>query len=396
MNIDRIRSDFPALDNNDIIYFDNTSATLTPTPVINAISEAYRSPGNARSGHRYSVDIVLKIGNTRKKIVNLIGADNIHEIIFTKNATESINLVSNVFPFEEGDVVLTTDKEHNSNMNPWQLLGKKGVKHKVVPSFDDHVFDLEKFKEMMNNRVKLVSMAYTSIIDGYNIPAKEVCDIAHEHGAKVLLDGVLTVPYQPVNVTELDADFLAFSMHNMCGPAGVGVLYGKIELLKELPLFMAGGGTAVETTYEGSEFYQPPAKFEAGANNYPGIIGAGAAVDYITQIGLDNIQEHTSELSKYICGKLKNLDILTVQCAAGESYCGRMCSFNLEGFNPHDLAIHLEEEAGILVRSGIHCAHSWYKARGGRGGVSVTFYIYNTKAEIDRLGEELGKVLDAV
>ena len=388
MDLEKIRSDFPAL-KEGIIYFDNTSATLTPQVVIDAICDAYRSPGNARSGHGFSVEIMFKVKKAREDVRDLINADSIHEIIFTKNATEAINLVAHTMDFDSGDIVITTDKEHNSNMIPWQMLKKNGVEHRVCRSIDGHVFDLEGFSEMMSNRVKLVSMAYTSIVDGFNIPAKEVIEIAHDHGAYVMLDGVLTVPYQEVNVQKLDVDFLAFSGHNMCGPAGVGVLYGKESLLKALPPFLTGGGTAVETTYERSTFHLPPGKFEAGANNYPGIIGLGEAVNYLTDIGLKNIEEYTSDLTRYICQKLQALDILTVKCAAGGGACGRMCSFNFEGFNPHDLAIHLEEEANILIRSGIMCAHSWYKARVSSGVASVSFYLYNTKSEIDKLAETL-------
>jgi cysteine desulfurase/selenocysteine lyase len=398
IDTDKIRSDFPALNDDSreqpIIYFDNASRTLTPKPVIDTVIDYIKSPCNAWSGHRFSVELMIKIKKAREKIWRFIHANNPNEIIWTRNTTEGINLISKSLDFKKGDIVITTDKEHNSNTIPWHNLTPDGIIHKVVKSNDDLTFNLNAFENMMSDKVKLISMAMTSLIDGYTIPAREIIKIAHDHDAVVLLDGALAVPHQKIDVRELDVDFLSFALENMCGVSGCGVLYGKHNLLEALKPFTSGGGTAAEVTYNKTEHHSAPAKFEAGNMNYAGIIGAGAAVDYLDSIGLENIQKHEHKLNKIITGQLQDFDAVSLIGPKDPKLRGGMFNFNIEGINPHDIAIHLEEESDILVRSGALCAHPWFIARKSNGAVSVMVYLYNTTEEVEALVGNLKVLLE--
>ena len=297
MNIEKIRQNFPLLQTKlkgkPIIYFDNACQTLRPWPVINSINDYYQKyPACAgRSVHKLGEIVTEKCEEARKIVAKSIGAKKKEEIIFTRNTTEGINLIAQSLRLKQGDVVLTTDKEHNSNLIPWQILSKKeGVIHKIVPSREDNTFDLEKFKEMienLQNKVKLVAMVFTSNLDGVSIPVKEITKIAHQYGAKVLLDAAQAMPHQKIDVSNLDVDFLAFSGHKMLGPSGTGVLYGKYYLLEELEPFLVGGETVEYSTYQEHKFLPPPEKFEAGLQDYAGIIGLGRS------------EEHTSELQSH-------------------------------------------------------------------------------------------------
>jgi cysteine desulfurase/selenocysteine lyase len=389
LDSEKIREDFPALvkksDRTPPIYFDNLSVTLTPQPVIDSIMEYYSEPGNLRSAHEFSINTMQICNESRVKVGNLINADSSNNIIWTKNATEGINLIANTLNFKPGDIVLTTDKEHNSNLVPWHDLKSRGVKHKIIESNNDNTFDLNRLEKILSEEksVRLVSLSYTSIIDGYTLPAKDIIKISHEHGAMVLLDCVLTVPQQSVDVQALGVDFMVFSLGNMCGPNGLGVLYGKFNLLEKLQPFLGGSGATDNITYEGSNYQGPPAKFEAGTQNSASIIGAGATIDYLNSIGISNIKEHLFGLNKLLTDELGELDKIEILGPNDPKLRGGIFNFNIKDVNPHDVSISLEDLGRILVRSGHLCAHSWFNQYMKDGAVSVSFYIYNTTKEAE-------------
>jgi cysteine desulfurase/selenocysteine lyase len=306
-------------------------------------------------------------------------------------------LVSHSFPFEKDDVVLTTDREHNSNLAPWHFLEQtKGIKHEVVPSNIDNSFNIEKFKEILskyNKKVKLVSMCHTGNLDGVTIPAKEIIEIAHDAGARVLLDAAQSAPHMPIDVQKLNVDFLAFSIHKMCGPSGMGILYGKYDLLEKMPPFIAGGDTVEKTTYESSKFLNPPSRFEGGLQDYAGIIGAGAAAKYLMSIGLEDIKSHEIQLNNYITNELLSYPEIMLIGPKDASKRGGIFSFNIKGLEPHDIAMILDESANIMIRSGMHCVHSWFFSRGIKGSARASLYLYNTLEEAKVFVENMREII---
>jgi len=392
-----LRFDFPILQKRiagkPIIYFDNACMTLKPTPVIAAMDDYYENfPACVgRSAHKLGKLATERYAKAREKVAKLIGAKP-EEVVFTRNTTEGINLIANCFNLKSGDVVLTTDKEHNSNLLPWQQLKEKGVVHRICFSKPDGTFDLESFKKNLDGTVKLVSMVHTSNLDGTTIPVEQIIKLAHANGSLVLLDAAQSVPHKKIDVKKMDVDFLAFSGHKMCGPTGVGVLYGKFELLKQLKPFMVGGDTVKTTTYTSAEFLLPPEKFEAGLQNYAGAIGLGTAAEYLQKIGLENIEKHEIELNKFITeeiSKIPGVKILGPQNP--ELRCG-IISFVVEGMDMHYIAQLLDNLENIAVRSGQHCVHSWFNANKVPGSVRASLYFYNTKEEAKIFIDTLKKI----
>ncbi len=385
MDIEKIREDFPVLKRmfrgKPIIYLDNACVSLRPRQVINAMDKYYEQyPACAgRSIHKLGNEVTEKYEKSREEIAKFISAKE-REIIFTRNTTEGINLLVNSLKLEEGDVVLGTDKEHNSNLLPWQFLSKrKGVRRDIVHSNKDGTFNMEDFENKVKN-AKVVSMVHTSNLDSYTIPAKEIVKKAHKAGALVILDCAQSVPHKEINVKELDADFIAFSGHKMLGPS-IGVLYGKYHLLEELEPFLVGGDTVKNTTYESCELEEPPARFEAGLQNYAGAMGLAEAVRYLKAIGMMDVEKHEKELSGFIIDGLSSLGIDVI----GPKERGGVISFNINGINHHDAAIMLDELANIAVRSGQFCVHSWFNANKIEGAIRASLYIYNTKEEAEVL-----------
>lgn len=404
MNLQRIRDDFPALwkkwNGKYPIYFDNACMTLKPRQVINAMNEYYNEYPvcGGRSIHKMAKKVDEKVAEAREKFQKFLGASQPEEIIFTKNTTEGINLIANSFDFEKGDIVLTTDKEHNSNLVPWQVQAQKqGITHIVVYSKEDNTFDLEQFEEIMsNNNVKLVSMVHTSNLDGYTIPAKEIIKIAHDHNALVMLDGAQSAPHRQVNVKALDVDFFVLSVHKMVGPTGMGILYAKHELLEKMSPFIVGGDTVSDTTLKEATFLPPPEKFEAGLQNYAGIIGSGAAVDYLENIGLDNIEKHEERLNKIITEGIKHIPEIKIIGPLDYRMRGGIISFTLslhKGGDAHDIALILDETENIEVRSGAFCVHSWFNYRKCEAAVRVSLYLYNTEEEARKFIDVLENTL---
>ena len=397
MDVTRIREDFPILKRKihgkQIIYFDNACMTLKPRQVIDAMNDYYSnfSACAGRSIHKLGSEVTVRYDTAREKIRKFINAKESREIIFTKNTTEGINLLARTLQLKKDDIVLTTDREHNSNLIPWHIQKElRGINHKVVESNGDNTFDLERFDNLMSNKVKLVSMAHASNLDGYTIPAEEIIKCAHDYGALVLLDGAQSASQMSIHVQKLDVDFFAFSIHKMLGPTGIGVLFGKYHLLDDLEPFMVGGNTVEKSTYDSHTLLDVPEKFEAGLQNYAGAIGAGAAADYIMNIGKKNIGEYISKLNNYISSEIKDIPGISIIGPADPALRGGIISFNIENYEPHDIAMFLDD-ANIMVRSGVFCVHSWFNARNIKGAVRVSLYMYNTIEEcrilIDKIKE---------
>ncbi|MDO8668256.1 MAG: aminotransferase class V-fold PLP-dependent enzyme [bacterium] len=400
INLEKIRQDFPLLqkpiNGRKTVYFDNACMSLKPLSVIKAINEYYSDyPACAgRSSHRLGAIVTQKVAEARKKLAEFIGAKKTEEIIFTRNTTEGINLVAHSLKLKSGDIILGTDKEHNSNLIPWQILTKKiGVIYKALPSKSDNTFDLEKFESMMSGKIKLVAMGQTSNLDGTSLPAKEIIKIAHQHGALVLLDAAQTAPHKKINVVDLAVDFLAFSGHKMLGPTGTGVLYGKKSLLENLEPFLTGGETVEYSTYDDHKLLPIPEKFEAGLQDYAGIIGLGVATDYLRSIGYEKIAEHEYKLNKYITEEILKIPKLKIIGPADPRLRSGIVSFYIEGIDSHQIAILLDETANIMIRSGQHCVHSWFNAKGIKTSARASLYFYNTLEEAEIFVKSLNKVM---
>jgi cysteine desulfurase / selenocysteine lyase len=393
------RKDFPLLvtapGNKPVVYLDTACQSLRPKAVMDAVTRYYmEEPACAgRSMHHLAAAVTRDVDTARSQIARHLHTTRNEEIIFTRNTTEAINLVANSLGLKLGDIVLITDKEHNSNLIPWQRLARRdGVIIKVVPTRPDNTFDLAVYDTFINEKVKLVAMGMTSNLDGVTIPAQEIIKKAHKQGALVLLDAAQTAPHQNINVKTLDVDFLAFSGHKLLGPSGTGVLYGKYKLLEKLEPFLVGGDTVAFSTYDSCEFLPPPAKFEAGLQDYAGILGLGAAIQYLNEIGFDAIQKQELMLNEYLTRETRDLKGMHLIGPADARLRGGIFSFYIEGLDHHRIALMLDQMANIVVRSGQHCVHSWFHARGVAGTVRASMYFYNTLQDVESLVENLHKI----
>ncbi|MCK4443881.1 MAG: aminotransferase class V-fold PLP-dependent enzyme, partial [Thermoplasmata archaeon] len=272
------------------------------------------------------------------------------------------------------------------------LSERVGTKHEIIESDENGYFSIENLKEKMSPDVKLVSVGHTSNLDGSTVPEKELIEVSHDNGSLVLFDGAQSVPHKRVDVQELDLDFLCFSVHKMCGPSGMGVLYGKYDLLDKMDTFLVGGSSVADTTYDDYKLLRPPQKFEAGLQNFAGILGTCAAVKYLMDIGMDQVHEHEQKLNKLATELLSEIPELTILGPEVENR-GGITAFLVDGMEPHDVAMILDEVANIMIRSGMHCNNSWFNAHGIRGSSRASFYIYNTEEEVHTFKEELEKII---
>jgi cysteine desulfurase/selenocysteine lyase len=389
MDIEKIRADFPVLSQGDKspVYLDTACQSLRPRQVVEAMDSYYYDyPAcGGRSVHRLATQVSIKVDEAREKVSDFIGSGSYDQIIFTKSTTESINLIARGLGLRRGDAVLTTDLEHNSNHVPWlQLKRTAGVDRIIVETSDDGSFDLEAFKRALTRKVRLVSVVQTNNVTGTTIPVKEMCEIAHDNGSLVMVDGAQSAPHMKVDVEDLDVDFYAFSMHKMLGPSGMGVLYGKKELLNNVePLIVGGGGVSL-TTYERAELLPIPERFESGLMNYAGIIGSGAAVDYLRAIGMDEVMEHDIECNRIVTDGLADERRINVIGPQDPERRGSIYSFNISGMRSHDVAMILDEMAGMMIRSGMHCVHPYFLKKKIDGAARASFYVYTSKDDCRR------------
>jgi cysteine desulfurase/selenocysteine lyase len=375
MDIQKIREDFPPLsrlrEGKPPIYLDNAGMTLKPKPVINSMNEYYtRFPstgGHGRGAHWFAKETIETTEKAREKICNFINAETPSEIIWTKNTTEGINLLANSLNLKKGDVIIATDKEHNSNLVPWiQLKKKKGIGHIAINSKEDNSFDLELFEEKMNKNVKVVSVYHSSNLDGYTIPAKEIIKIAHDYDAIVILDGAQSVPHKKIDVKKLDIDFLCFSIHKMCGPTEI------------------------------------PYSYEAGLQNYAGQIGAGAAAKYLQNISMKKIEQYDYKLNKNLTKEIKKYPEIRIIGPKDPKERSGILSFRIEKegkllIQPQIISELLDKESNIMTRSGCLCVHSWFNSRNMDIGVTrVSVYFYNTKDEIKIFLSTLKKIMENI
>ena len=386
MDISKYRKDFPILNSeNPPVYLDSACMTLRPKAVIDAVTDYYTNyPAcGGRSVHKLSWQVTENFEMARDSIRRFMGAENQSEIIFTKNATESMNIVANGLNLGKGDQVLTSDKEHNANVVPWHHLAKyKGIKYDVLPAKDNYFFDIEALKESLSSKTKLFSFVHTSNLDGHSNPAKEIIEICHDSGVKVMMDTAQSAPHKEINVVDLDVDFAAVGAHKFCGPSGMGALYGKYDELENLIPTYVGGSTVVNSTYEDYKLLPPPSCFEAGLQNYAGAIGSGAAAEYIMNIGRDKIQAHENKLNRLMTKELENVESLNIVGPSDVNQRGGIFSFNLDGWDPTEVAMHLDEEYNIAIRSGMHCVHSWFNSRGIEGTARASVYLYNNEEDV--------------
>ncbi|AMK14099.1 cysteine desulfurase SufS family [methanogenic archaeon mixed culture ISO4-G1] len=397
MDMSEVRKDFPTIRKNLGIYLDNACQSLRPDQVIKAMDEYYEEyPAcGGRSVHSMATRVSVAIDDTRSSLADFFGTDDPDCYIFTKNTTEGLNTAAYGLGLKKGDVVVTTDTEHNSNHVPWLFLEENtGIKRRMSKSGEDGVFDMESFKACMNRDVKVVSVQHTSNVTGSSVPVKAVTEIAHDYGATVIIDGAQAAPHMPVDLKKIDADIYCLSVHKMLGPSGMGIMYGKKEVLKKLRPLTLGGGTVGLATYDSVSLAPVPDRFEAGLLNYAGIIGTKAAIDYLSKVGMENVERWDAELLKRAFANLEDVKGLHI---VGPDQPGKRCgilSFNIDGLVSHDIAMMLDSMSGVMIRSGMHCAHPFYVSRAIDGSARASTYLYNSPEEIDIFTDTVRKIAE--
>jgi cysteine desulfurase / selenocysteine lyase len=404
-DVDTVRADFPILhqehhDGVPLIYLDNAASSQKPLKVIEALDSYYRGyNANVHRGiHKLSEAATTAYEGARIKIKKFINAPSKREIIFTRGTTESINLVAQTWGranLKTGDVVVSTQMEHHSNIVPWQILAsEKGFTIRYIPVLDDGTLDMDFLATVLRDEpVKLVTVMHVSNVLGTINPVAEIVRQAHAAGALVLVDGAQSVPHMPVDVQAIDTDFFAFSGHKMVGPTGIGVLYGKRELLEAMPPWMGGGDMISRVTLEGSTWNDLPYKFEAGTPAIAEAIGLGYAVDYLTELGMEKIHAHEQAMTEYALERLAEVPGITLY-GPEASQKGAVAAFKFGEIHAHDVAQILDAE-GIAVRAGHHCAMPLHDRLGANATARASFYLYNTPSEVDALIEALYKAKKA-
>ena len=384
------KEDFPIFKNRDIAYLDSGATAQKPQIVIDAINNFYDkfNANPHRGAYTLSVEATAVYEGTREKIAKFINAKHPEEIIFSKNASESLNLLAYSYGLDNlknGDDVVISIMEHHSNLVPWQFVTQKTVSElKYMYINDEFELSKEEIESKITDNTKIVGITHVSNVLGTINNVKEIIKYAHKKGAVVIVDASQSIPHMKIDVQDLDADFLVFSGHKMFAPLGIGVLYGKRELLNKMNPFLMGGDM-IEYVYEQKTTFAPlPNKFEAGTQNVEGVVGLGAAIDYINSIGYDNIQEHDREIVEYAREKLSKLDYLDIYMTPNAKNHSAVISFNIKGVHPHDVASILDSE-NVCVRSGNHCAQPLMRFLDIDSTCRASFYIYNTKEDVDRL-----------
>ncbi len=396
MDVNEIRKDFPIFKNRDIAYLDSGATTQKPQYVIDKVSEYYETcnANPHRGAYGLSIEATALYEETRSKVAKFINAKSAEEIIFSKNASESLNLVAYSYGLDnlkQGDEVVLSIMEHHSNLVPWQMVTKKtGSTLKYMYIDDKFELTHEEIESKITDKTKIVAITHVSNVLGTINDIKHIIKYAHKKGAKVLLDASQSIPHMKIDVRDLDADFLVFSGHKMLAPLGIGVLYGKKEILNKMTPFLMGGDM-IEYVYEQDTTFAPlPNKFEAGTQNVGGVVGLGAAIDYLNKIGYDEIERVEKEVVNYALDELSKLDFLTLYVTPNRENHSAVISFNIKGVHPHDVASILDSE-NVCVRSGNHCAQPLLRSLGIDSTCRASFYFYNTKEDVDRLVKALNK-----
>jgi len=401
LDVQRVRQDFPILGREvrpgvRLIYLDSTATSQKPLPVIEAMDMYYRRfNANVHRGiHTLAEEATAMYEAARQKIAHFINASSAQQIIYTRNATEAINLVAYTWAranLKAGDRILLTEMEHHSNLVPWHMLAaERGVQLEFIPVTPQGLLDLEAYRALLEHEPKLVAFTHMSNVLGTITPAMEIIRLAHQAGAVALVDGAQSVPHLKVDVQALDADFLAFSAHKMCGPSGIGVLYGKRELLEAMPPFLGGGDMIKEVHLRSFRPNILPYKYEAGTPAIAEAIGFGAAVDYLSALGMEDIRTHEQEITAYALERLEEVPGLQLLGPAA-IHKGGVAAFTFDGVHPHDVAQILDRD-GIAVRAGHHCAQPLHEKFGIPATTRASFYLYSTKEEVDALIHGLYKV----
>jgi cysteine desulfurase/selenocysteine lyase len=381
-----------------LVYLDNGATTQKPRCVVEAMTEEYYNVNaNVHRGvHFLSQKATDLHEQSRETVRRFLNANSVNEIIFTRGTTESMNLVASCFSeafMQEGDEVIISTLEHHSNIVPWQLAqNRKSIKLRVIPITDEGNICLDEYEKLFTNRTRIVSVAHVSNVLGTINPVKEMIEIAHAHGVPVLIDGAQSTPHMAVDVQQLDCDFFAFSGHKMYGPTGVGVLYGREKWLDRLPPYMGGGEMIKRVSFEQTTFNELPYKFEAGTPDYIATTGLAQAIDYVCQLGMDNIEAHERDLAQYAVSRLQQIPGMHLYgpMAYGAEGAGPL-SFNVEGIHHLDMGT-LLDRLGVAVRTGHHCAEPLMHRLGVDGTVRASFGLYNTRAEIDVLASSIERV----
>lgn len=401
-DLEKIRQDFPILQRQvygrPLVYLDNGATTQKPRCVVEAMTEEYYNVNaNVHRGvHFLSQKATDLHEQSRETVRRFLNANSVNEIIFTRGTTESMNLVASCFSeafMQEGDEVIISTLDHHSNIVPWQLAqNRKGIKLRVIPITDEGNICLDEYEKLFTNRTRIVSVAHVSNVLGTINPVKEMIEIAHAHGVPVLIDGAQSTPHMAVDVQQLDCDFFAFSGHKMYGPTGVGVLYGREKWLDRLPPYMGGGEMIKRVSFEQTTFNELPYKFEAGTPDYIATTGLAQAIDYVGQLGMDNIEAHERDLAQYAVSRLQQIPGMHLYgpMAYGAEGAGPL-SFNVEGIHHLDMGT-LLDRLGVAVRTGHHCAEPLMHRLGVDGTVRASFGLYNTRAEIDVLASSIERV----
>ena len=390
MKVEEIKKDFPLLENSKIAYLDSGATTQKPNKVIEEVEEFYKkyNANPHRGAYSLSVEATNYYEETRKKIAKFINSPSQEQIIFTKNATESLNLIAYSYGMEnlkKDDEITISIMEHHSNLVPWQKVSKV-TKSKLNYIYLDGNYELdnEQIKSKITSKTKIVGITHVSNVLGTINNVKEIIKYAHKKGAVVIVDASQSIPHMKIDVQDLDADFVVFSGHKMFAPLGIGVLYGKEKLLNNMNPFLMGGDM-IEYVYEQDTTFAPlPNKFEAGTQNVEGVVGLGAAIDYINQVGYDNIEKIEKEVVSYARQELSKLDYLDLYMSPNEENHSSVISFNIKGVHPHDVASMLDFK-GVCIRSGNHCAQPLLRYMGIDSTCRASFSIYNTKEDVDRL-----------
>ena len=389
LNIKEIRAQFPILNRkvngNDLIYFDNGATTQKPQVVIDEIANYYKNENaNVHRGVHFLSGLATdKFEQTRNTIKEFIGAKHNYEIIFTKGATDSINLVANGYRslLKKGDEIIISELEHHSNIVPWQICSEiSGASLKVIPLTDEGELNMNEFDNLLNSKTKLVAVSHISNTLGTINPIKYIIEKAHKMGAKVLIDGAQAASHIPLNMETLGADFYVFSAHKLYGPTGVGVLYGKEDALNKLPVYQGGGEMIKDVRFTGTTYADLPHKFEAGTPNIAGVIAFKTAIDFISQLGLKNIVAYEDTLLQYATSELLKIEGVKIYGTAKQKT--GIISFNIDGIHPYDIGV-IVDKLGVAIRTGHHCTQPIMERYNIPGTARISFAIYNTKEEIN-------------